>query len=152
TAALPASDPNRIADLWIDAIDMGPTGELWVGTAETGHTNDVFASRDNGMSFASRGMVSPEVWWKSVKVAPRNPATVYISGYKVANTPTAYVYRTTNDGNDWTPSPLAGVQYAATPVLRVKAVDPINPDVVYMSSEGANPPTGDLLYRSSDGG
>lgn len=52
----------------------------------------------------------------------------------------------------WTPSPLANVLYASTPVLRVKAVDPTNPDVVYMASEGANPPAGDRLYRSSDGG
>ena len=30
-------------------------------------------------------------------------------------------------------------------------VDPGNPDIVYLVSEGANPPSGDLLYRSSDG-
>lgn len=152
TAQLPSGDPNRIADIWIDALDIGPTGEIWVGTAETGATNDVFVSLDNGVTFSSRGMLSPEIWWKSVKVAPSNPATVYITGYQVAGTPTAYFYRTTNGGMDWTPSPLTDVQYAATPVLRVKAVDPTNPDLVYMVSEGANPPTGDRLYRSTDGG
>jgi hypothetical protein len=97
-------------------------------------------------------MQSPEIWWKSVKVAPSNPSTVYISGYQVAGTPAAYAYRTTNGGMQWTPLPLTGVQYAATPVLRVKAIDPTNPDVVYMASEGANPPAGDRLYRSADGG
>ncbi len=152
TASLPMNDPNRIADIWIDALDIGPTGEIWVGTAETGHTNDVFVSLDNGVTFTSRGMLSPEVWWKSVKVAPSNPATVYITGYQVADTPQAYAYRTTNGGMDWTPSPLTGVQYASTPVVRIKAVDPTNPDVVYMASEGANPPSGDRLYRSADGG
>lgn len=152
TASLPMSDPNRIADIWIDALDIGPTGEVWVGTAETGHTNDIFVSMDNGVTFASRGMLSPEIWWKSVKVAPSNPATIYITGYQVAGTPTAYFYRTTNAGMQWTPSPLANVMYASTPVLRVKAIDPTNPDVIYMSSEGANQGTGDRLYRSSDGG
>src|SRR5262245_20114654 len=152
TAALPMTDPNRIADIWIDALDIGPTGEIWVGTAETGHTNDVFVSLDNGLSFSSRGMLSPEIWWKSVKVAPTNPAVVYITGYQVAGAPQAYAYRTSNGGVDWTPSPLANVQYASTPVLRIKAVDPTNPDIVYMASEGANPPSGDRLYRSSDGG
>ena len=152
TASLAMNDPNRIADIWIDALDIGPTGEIWVGTAETGHTNDIFVSQDNGVTFSPRGMQSPEIWWKSVKVAPSNPATVYITGYQVAGTPTAYFYRTTNGGMQWTPSPLVNVQYASTPVLRVKAVDPINPDVLYMASEGANPPTGDRLYRSSDGG
>lgn len=152
TADLPVTDPTRIADIWIDALDIGPTGEVWVGTAETGHTNDIFVSLDNGVSFQSRGMLSPEIWWKSVKVAPSNPAQVYITGYQVAGTPVAYLYRTTNGGMMWTPSPLANVMYASTPVLRVKAVDPIDPNVVFMVSEGANPPTGDRLYRSSDGG
>jgi len=152
TAELPTADPNRIADIWIDALDIGPTGEVWVGTAETAHTNDVFVSTDNGMTFTPRGMQSPEIWWKSVKVAPSNPSTVYITGYQVAGTPTAYVYRSTNGGMQWTPSPLANVMLAATPVLRVKAVDPTNPDVVYVVSENSNPPAGDRLYRSSDGG
>ena len=152
TAQLPASDPTRIADIWIDALEIGPTGEIWVGTAETGHTNDVLASLDNGVTFQSRGMLSPEIWWKSVKVAPSNPAVVYISGYQVAGTPTAYVYHTTNAGMQWTPSPLANVLFAATPVVRVKAVDPANPDIVYLASEGANPPSGDRLYRSTDAG
>ncbi|HUS28640.1 MAG TPA: hypothetical protein VMZ53_09025, partial [Kofleriaceae bacterium] len=44
TADLAAIDPNRIADVWIDALDIGPTGDVWVGTAETGHTNDIFVS------------------------------------------------------------------------------------------------------------
>ena len=152
TSELAPNDPTRIADIWIDALDIGPTGEIWVGTAETGHTNDVFVSLDNGVSFQSRGMLSPEIWWKSVKIAPSNPAHVYITGYQVAGTPVAYFYRTTNGGMMWTPSPLANVMYASTPVLRVKAVDAIDPNLVYMVSEGANPPTGDRLYRSTDGG
>jgi hypothetical protein len=151
TANLPAADPNRIADIWIDALDLGPTGEIWVGTAETGHSNDVFVSTDNGVTFSARGMMSPEIWWKSVKVAKSNPAVVYISGYQVAGTPTAYVYRSSNGGMQWTPSPLVGVQYASTPVLRIKAVDPLDPDILYMASEGANSPSGDRLYRSTDG-
>jgi uncharacterized protein (TIGR03382 family) len=108
-------------------------------------------SQDNGVTFSPRGMQSTEIWWKSVKVAPSNPATVYISGYKVAGTPTAYAYRSTNGGLLWTPLPLTGVQFASTPVVRIKAIDPFNPDVVFMVSEGAAVP-GDRLYRSTDGG
>ncbi|HTL38187.1 MAG TPA: sialidase family protein [Kofleriaceae bacterium] len=152
TSELAASDPNRIADIWIDALDIGPTGEVWVGTAETGHTNDVFVSADNGFTFSSRGLLSTEVWYKSVKVAPSNAQRVYATGYKVAGTPTAYFYISDNDGTSWTPSPLANVMYAATPVLLVKAIDPTNPDIVFMTSIGANTPSGDLLYRSTDGG
>lgn len=137
--------------VWIDALDIGPDGTVWMGTATTGATNDVFASTDNGMTFQSKGMLSPEIWWKSVKVAPSDASRVYITGYQVADSPTAYFYRSDGAGG-WTPSPLTDVMYAATPVLLVKAIDPANPDIVYMSSIGANPPSGDRLYRSADGG
>jgi hypothetical protein len=152
TAELAASDPNRIADIWIDALDIGPTGDVWVGTAETGHTNDIFVSHDNGQTFLSRGLLSTEVWYKSVKAAPSNGQRVYSTGYKVAGTPTAYFYTSNDGGTQWTPSPLTDVMYAATPVLLVKAIDPTNPDIVFMTSLGANPPSGDRLYRSTDGG
>lgn len=160
TATLPAGDPNRIADLWIDALDVGPTGEVWVGTAESGKPNDVFASTDNGVTFASRGMVSPTIWWKSVKIAPSNAQRIYIGGYQVAGTladggqmsPTAHLLRSDDDGSHWTELPLTGVAYGSTPIVLVQAVDPHNPDVVYLVSVGANPPSGDRLYRSSDAG
>lgn len=138
--------------LWIDALTVGPTGEVWIGTAETAGMNDVLRSTDGGATFQSRGMSSAEKWWKSVVVAPSDPSRVYITGYQVANTPAGYFYRSDNGGDDWTPSPLAGVTYAATPVLRARAVDPANPDIIYMSSEASNPPSGDRLYRSTDGG
>src|SRR5687767_13958439 len=42
------------ADVWVDALDLGPTGEVWIGTAETGGSNDILSSLDNGMTFQSR--------------------------------------------------------------------------------------------------
>jgi len=144
---------------WIDALDIGPTGEVWIGTAESGQPNDVYSSTNNGGEFVSKGMQSPSIWWKSVKVAPSNAQRVYIAGYQVAGAaadggqlpPTAHVLRSDDDGAHWTPSPLTGVMYASTPIVYVDAVDPTNPDVVYLTSLGANPPNGDRLYRSSDG-
>ena len=36
TAQLPPSNPGNISELYIDAVDVGPTGDVWVGTADTG--------------------------------------------------------------------------------------------------------------------
>src|SRR5882672_5662843 len=36
TAERVAGDAGRIADKWIDAIDIGPTGDVWVATADSG--------------------------------------------------------------------------------------------------------------------
>jgi hypothetical protein len=149
------------ANTWVSGLDIGPTGEVWVGTASSGAVNDVYASSDNGNTFASRGMVSPTIWWKSVKVAPSNAMRIYVSGYAVATTPlpdggqappVAHLERSDDDGSTWTDEPLAGVTYGPTPILMINAVDPNNADNVYVVSVGANPPNGDIVYRSSDGG
>jgi len=151
TSELAPGTPNRIADIWIDALDVGPTGLVWVGTAETGQPNDVYLSSDNGVSFTSLGLMSSTVFYKSAKTAATNMARAYVSGYGGAP-PLAYVWRTDNMGGSWTPSPLANVQYGSTPTVLVAAVDPSNADVVYLISQGANNSSGDRLYRSSDAG
>ncbi|HET9992369.1 MAG TPA: hypothetical protein VFQ65_27745 [Kofleriaceae bacterium] len=151
TDELPPGSPNRIAGIWIDALDVGPTGLVWVGTAESGQPNDVYLSSDNGVTFSSLGLMSSTVFYKSAKAAPTNMARAFVSGYEIAS-PQAHVFRTDNMGGNWTPSPLANVQYGSTPILLVAAVDPANADVVYLISQGANNSSGDRLYRSSDAG
>jgi uncharacterized protein (TIGR03382 family) len=149
------------ANTWVAALDISPTGEIWIGTASSGAPNDVYASSDNGTVFAPRGLASRQIWWKSVKVAPSHPTRVYVAGYQVAGArlpsggqapPVAHLERSDDDGASWTDEPLAGVKYGPTPILMVDAVDPANPDVAYVVSIGANPPNGDLVYRSNDGG
>lgn len=153
TAELPAGAPGRIADIWVDALDIGPTGEIWVATAESGKPNDVFRSTDGGVTFASRGMVSSVIWWKSLVVAPSDAMHVYVSGYQVANpAPAAHVFSTADGGQTWTPAPLVGVQLGGTPLVMVAAVDPGDPQHLYLVSVGANGLDGDRLYRSIDGG
>jgi hypothetical protein len=152
TAELPADAPGRIADMWVDALDIGPTGEIWVATADTVKPNDVFRSTDGGVTFVSRGMASPVLWWKSLVVAPSDAMHVYLSGYQVANAPpTTQLFSTTDGGQRWTAASLAGVQLAGTPLVTVAAVDPTNPLHVYIVSVEANG-SGDRLYRSTDGG
>lgn len=151
TAELAPGSANRIAGIWIDALDIGPTGEVWVGTAESGQPNDVYVSGDNGVSFRSTGLSSSTIYWKSIRVAPSNATVVYASGYETPSTPKAHVRHSIDGGHTWTPSDLAGVQYGSTPITLVGAMDPTNPDVVYLISQGAAQ-AGDKLYRSSDAG
>jgi len=160
TADRPAGDPGRIADVWISAIDIGPTGEVWVATAESGKPNNIYRSTDNGLTFEPRSMLSPTIWWRSVAVAPSRAQRVYATGYQVADTlpdgglgtPSTHFEISDDSGANWRESPLAGVAYGTMPLVFAVGVDRTNPDVVLMSSVGANPPTGDKLYRSTDGG
>ncbi len=151
TAELPPRSRDRIADKWIDALDLGPTGDVWVGTAISGAPNEVYVSHDAGASFAPVGLQSPTIFWKSVRVAPSNLARVYASGYEIAKKPTAHLELTSDGGHTWTASPLAGVSFGGTPIVLVAAIDPRAPDTLYLISVGANQP-GDRLYRTSDGG
>ncbi len=153
TAEAPVTDPGRIADIWIDALDIGPNGDVWVATAESAKPNDVFRSTDNGVTFTSMGLSSAVVWWKSVKVARSDPQRIYVTGYQVAGTAQAHLMRSDNGGSTWTEMPLPpNVLYASTPTVHVLAIDPGNPDHLYLRSLEANPPFGDRVYRSLDGG
>jgi hypothetical protein len=157
TAELPAGAPERIANRWIDALALGPDGAVWVGTSDTGAANDVFASTDGGVTFASRGLASPTMFWKSLQVAPSDAGRVYVTGYEAAGTSPGgealppHLLRTDDAGARWTEASLAGVTFGLTPVVLALAVDPRDAGVVYLVSRGANPPTGDRLYRSEDG-
>ena len=151
--------PVGPGEVWVDAIDIGPNGDVWVATAESAAPNNVYRSTDNGASFAARGMLSPQVWWKSVKVAPSDAQVVYVAGYQVAGAPTARLYRSANAGEDWTERPLFGEQrdpptmkFGATPIVLVAAIDPKDPNTLLLTSIEANPPKGDRLYRSTDAG
>jgi hypothetical protein len=158
TAERPAGDPGRIANRWIDALALGPDGAVWVGTSDTGTPNDVFASTDGGATFASVGLASPTMFWKSLQVAPSDARRVYATGYEIAvATPgdpprPPHLRRTDDAGAHWTELPLADVRYGLSPIVLAVAVDPRDAGVVYLVSRGANPPTGDRLYRSADAG
>ena len=150
TAELPKRAHGRIADKWIDAIDLGPTGDLWVGTAISGAPNEVYVSHDAGASFAPVGLESPRIFWKSVRVAPSNLSRVYVTGYEVAP-PTAHLEVSRDLGHTWTASPLTGVAFGATPIVLVAAVDLRDPDTLFVTSVGASG-AGDRLYRTRDAG
>lgn len=158
TATLRPGDPNRFADLWVDAIDLASDGDAWVGTAETAGPNDIYRSTDGGVTWLAMGQATPTIWWKSVAVAPSSGDRVYIAGYELAHPdagvpePTAHLRRTSDGGASWTELPLTGVATASTPVVKIAAVAPDNPDVLWLRSLAAAAPSGDVLYRSDDGG
>jgi MYXO-CTERM domain-containing protein len=156
----PPSDPGRFAGLWVDAIDLGPAGEVWVATAEGGVANDVYRSTDGARTFASVGLSSPQIWWKSVRVAASDPQRVYVTGYQVTQTgpdgqptpPAVHVRRSDDGGATWAPLPITDIELASSPLVLIEAVSPTDRDVVYARSESVRPPAGELLYRSTDGG
>jgi len=159
TAEKPIGDPGRIAEIWVDAFDLGPTGEVWAGTSESTRANGIYRSTDNGVTFEPRGVLPTTIIWKSLEVSRSNPQVVYATGMEFGGTqpdggmggPITHLYRTTNGGESWTPSDLSSITFATNPELYVAAIDPANANVFYVTSAGG-PATQDRLYRSPDGG
>ncbi len=160
TASAAVDDPGRIAQIWVDGVDVGPTGEVWVVTAEGGRPNDVYRSIDQARTFMPTGLHSTTIWWKSVLVSPADARRVYVTGYQVSQTgpegepipPEVHLRRSDDAGGAWEELSVAGFQLATSPLVLVAAVDRTRPDVLYLRSVRAVPPEGDILYRSEDGG
>ena len=157
TAALPGGDPTAV---YLDAVEVGPGGEVCVGSSDTAADNAVLCSTDDAVTFAPRGALPATMWYRSIKFAPGDASRIYVTGYQIAGSdadggqrsPTAHLFRSDDDGLHWTEEPLAGLMYGSVPRIDVMAVSPANEDVVFLRSQGANPPVGDRLYRSVDGG
>ncbi len=153
TAELPQGHPGRIAEMWIDAIDIAADTTVWVATAESARPNDVYRSTDGGTTFAASGLASSTIWWKSVRTAPGDARRVFATGYQIAPDTRAFVHRSDDGGQTWNEVVLPPtVQLGATPVVHVLAIDPRNRDHVFLRALESVPPQGDRLYRSTDGG
>ncbi len=153
TATAEAPDgPDKIAGLWVDAIDLASDGTVWVGTAESGLSNAVFRSVDQGETFTRMGLESKTAWWKSLRVAPSDAGRIYVTGYQVAPTPQVFVERSIDGGQSWESLPLDGIELGQNALVLLEAVDPDDPDVLYLRSVNVFKPTGDRLYRSANGG
>jgi hypothetical protein len=143
--------PNRVDDLWVDAMDVASDGALWVGTTETGLPNAVFRSTDKGRTFQKMGLESSTAWWKSLKVAPTDPMRIYVTGYQVAPTRQVFIEKSIDGGMTWTEMPTTGIVLSSDQLVLVVAVDPTDADVLFLRSVKANG-AGDRIYRSINGG
>ncbi len=152
--------PAPLSDHWTEAMAVDTTGRIIVGTASSNLPNDVFRSSDNALTFVSLGLSDPQMWYKSLVAAESNPQTIYVSGYTVSATlpdggfapPTVALFRTLDDGQTWDSLDLSTIEQAADPGLQIMGISKTDDSVVYLRSINANPPLGDVLYRSADAG
>jgi hypothetical protein len=160
TVTSSAGGSGDLSSVYFDAIDVSATGEVCAGSSDTAPDNGVWCSTDGAVTFAARGGLPPAMWYRSVQFAPGDANRLYASAYLIGGTdpdggersPTAHLFRSDDDGAHWTEQPLAGVVYGSAPQIYVRAVSPADENVVFLQSLAANPPLGDRLYRSIDGG
>ena len=141
----PGISANRVA--------IGPDDRIWVTTANGAAPNDVYVSVD-GTSFQSVGLVEENGGWQSVLPGPGD--RVYVAGYRraIGDQPATPLIARSNDGGgtwEWLATdgfdPVDGLTN-----LHLLGGSPDDPDLLFVRVIAANPPLGDAVYRSIDGG
>lgn len=154
SSAVPEVGTDYTADL--SATGDGRTVH-WVGSfldpSTRGLVNRVRASDDGGRTFRTVYQGAPGVLFLTMEAAPSNPRRVYLTA-RAENPTRDLLYRSDDGAMTLTESPL-DLQGGAEGWL--SAVDPRDPDVVYVRSFADDPlrardPGATLLLRSSDGG
>jgi photosystem II stability/assembly factor-like uncharacterized protein len=130
--------PN--ADVHAVAVTAGPPKTVFVVV-----NNDVFASRDDGVSWAPvrAAEVFPWVYSRGIAVKPSDPATVFVAIGDSTPGRIGTVMRTTDTGATW-----RSLQLPVSPnsAMWVVDVQPEDADLVFAASRYG------YLYRSDDGG
>ena len=131
--ALKGATPYAIVSL---AVDPTNSQNLYAGTLTLG-VGGVIRSVDGGVTWnpASGGLTLSNLY--QVSISPSAPDHLLVAGYEA-------LYETVDAGDSWTPVLMSQ--------MRSAAFDPSDPTILYAGLWPANPPGGDGLLRSDDGG
>jgi photosystem II stability/assembly factor-like uncharacterized protein len=150
-----------VIDLSVDKVT--PSNALLIISNNAGqddagdaiYLTQLWQTSDDGATWTQAGVNLPQQYLGlTVDAAPSNPMRVYSSG---RNGPPDYpgvLERTDDRGATWLTLPIPGSDNTNLPYI--SAVDPTNPDVVYVrldaQSTGTGTATSDTLIVSKDGG
>ncbi len=149
-------DPVETNTLYVSTILSGPS--LINAGLTPDLPNGVFRSTDGGASWQHRSDGLPRYdetdpdssHWDvlAVALAPSNPSVLYAAVRPIDDFRPSYIYRSDNAGESWT---LASNGIPEDIDLRWIAVDPLDPEQVYVSGGGSIDNPGSV-FRSDDGG
>lgn len=117
-----------------------------VALSVSGGQNSVFRSDDAGQSWQQAGSPLPAFFQGiTLDVAPSDPGRIYVSGLDKASGLSAALARSDDSGVTWT---VAGIAMAQSRAPYLSAIDPNDPDRVYIRLDG----TPGTLLVTGDGG
>ena len=149
-------DPVDTDTLYVSTILSGPA--LINAGLTPNQPNGIFRSTDGGASWEHRSNGLPRYdetdpdasHWNTLAVAlaPSNPSVLYAAVSPIDDFRPSYIYRTNNAGESWA---LASNGLPEDIDLRWIAVDPFDPEQVYVAGGGSADNPGSV-FRSDDGG
>lgn len=153
-APIPSLDGQFVADLDVNA----KSGAVIASTATgfLGDTNYLYRAGSGAGPFTRLGVGRKDVQFDSVELAPSNDLRVFATGLDLSTSPrTLRTYRSDDGGTTLVETTLVP-QDEKTVGLFVAAIDPSNPDTVYLRVAGprsdGKPGRSTKLVRSDDAG
>ena len=148
--------PGELGSTWVIDIGIDPSDPLVLYAVATDVTfgDQLYRSDDEGRSWSARGEAFEGVLLAGIQVAPSRPQRIYLS----ADVPGLPADRQTlvlrSDDGGLTYDRFRFVDLAPTErVVRIRAVDPRDPDVLYaVVFDAATVMDPHRLIRSGDGG
>lgn len=114
--------------------------------------NGYFKSTDGGRGFRQVQLPGGGAHLKDLALSPKLPARVYAVGSTDWQRVSNQLYISNDSGESWQRSPMTGLPDLAKYRCNSLAVDPANPDVVYLALSGNVAPNAGGPYRSTDAG
>jgi photosystem II stability/assembly factor-like uncharacterized protein len=137
---------ETVADASVERMDPSRAVALTKTAISGGYHVIVAESLDNGHTWTQAGVpIQSDLFPFTIDTAPSAPARMYVSGVAGAAF-TPVIERSDDRGMSWTRLPLAP-EYAKT-IPYLSAVDPIDPDRLYVRLDGSDR---DQVLVSTDG-
>jgi len=135
----------------IDVDRSGDATIVYALTSSGGRDNELYASSDDGVTWAATGPSIDPILFETVRVAPSDPSQIYLTG---AYPPTAdmprrpFVYTSDDAGVTWTAVAFTDFRDGDRNVYLL-GVDPSNPQRTLIRVRADED---DRVYESTDGG
>lgn len=130
---------------------VGGDGTLWLGTGLMPAT--ILRSSDSGASWQPTGSLGASVdWIESIAVAPSSATRIYATGSAFVGARDLRMWRSDDGGTSWMPLATTALLPTASSELQVAAIDPDDPDRVFVRVTNASAVLEEAVFRSDDAG
>jgi photosystem II stability/assembly factor-like uncharacterized protein len=139
-AGQPIADIAVRPDAPASAVAITRTYVATDASAQDVTVSQVYETTDNGVTWTAVGKpIDPTVIVQTIDVAKGAPNRLYVSGTRgFGSVKTASIFVSTDKGSNWTELPLPDADYDQTTedAIYIGAIDPSDPDRVYIRSSG----------------
>jgi hypothetical protein len=145
--------PAPLAERLVTAVTVGSDGTIYAGAADPVLGSGIFKSIDDGASFQPTGAIGQMFdWFDTLEVAPGDSQRVYATGYRVQSglPRRSLMLRSVDGGQTWESLSTAAFMGTDQSEIKIGAISPIDPDVVFVRVTLVASTIQEAIYRTSN--